>query len=83
MSIDPGLAEMRRGEDNGIDNYGNIRVLSHVNRVLQSSFHDGENTLIEYNNDGSDLRLRGKDQHVSGSKDAERSVPEHKQRNDH
>lgn len=58
MSIDRRSAEMRRGEDNGIDNYGNIRVLSHVNRVLQSSFHNGEKSLIEYNNDASDLRLR-------------------------
>ena len=42
MSIDHRSAETRRGEDNGIDNYGNIRVLSHVNRVLQSSFHNDE-----------------------------------------
>lgn len=34
MSMEHRSVEMRRGEDNRIDNYGNIRVLSHVNEVL-------------------------------------------------
>lgn len=43
--MDHTSAVMRRGEDNGIGNYGNIRVLSHVNEVLQSSFDNGNKYL--------------------------------------
>lgn len=45
MNIDHRLIVMRRGEGNSIDNYGNIRVSSHVNEVLQSSSNNSTENL--------------------------------------